>query len=303
MVSLGASALDCPIRDESGLTDFQKLPNHDGISIPRVGIERFRIPLRYTHPDGLVMNHDTEASLFISLSGDKTGINMSRLCFVLQEEGLQNTVDQAFFKKVLGRFRKELRDSEEAPLISRAELVLKFQYPSKQKSLKSDHWGWQYYPVELRGIETEDSGLSFELSLDYEYSSTCPCSLSLAKQYEEDFRQGKIKEGMGIATAHAQRSCARVTCRLNAQDGLFFEELIKLLRESIPTETQSMVKRVDERAFALINGENPIFVEHVARRIYKALEGETKILDWKAKIEHFESLHSHNAVATIQKVR
>ena len=48
--------LECDIVDDSGLNDFQKLPNKHGISIPYVGIERFRIPLKFRHRDGEIMN-------------------------------------------------------------------------------------------------------------------------------------------------------------------------------------------------------------------------------------------------------
>ena len=125
----------------------------------------------------------------------------------------------------------------------------------------------------------------------------------MAKQYEEDFRAGKTNAGHGIAVAHGQRSNARIKVKLNEKAQFTFEELVELLRKAIPTETQSLVKRVDEQAFAILNGDNPMFVEHVARRLKEALDAEDKFIDWQAKIEHFESLHSHNAVAYISKVK
>ena len=295
--------LDCPAKDESGLHDFQKLPNIHGGAIPRVGIERFRIPITLHHPEGQIMGHDAEASMFVSLRSDKTGVNMSRLCAILQEELALGPVDKPTLKTILKRYRRELRDSSEEALLTRSELGLKFRYPTRQKSLRSQNWGWQYYAVEILASEREDVGFSLELTLKYEYSSTCPCSLSMAKQYERDFRQGKVTEGSGIATAHGQRSCATVTCCISPEGHFFVEELVALMRKAIPTETQALVKRVDEQAFAIINGENPMFVEHVARRLDHAFEREAHIFDWKAKIEHFESLHGHNAVAYTQKTK
>ncbi|MCF8059731.1 MAG: GTP cyclohydrolase FolE2 [Bacteriovoracaceae bacterium] len=295
--------INCAVKDESGLNDFQKLPNTHGVAIPRVGIERFRIPLNYKHIDGVVMNHDTEASMFVSLGADKTGVNMSRFCQVLQDEADKSPVDNDFFKRVLGRFRSDLRDYDTEKLIPSAELNLSFKYATKQTSLKSENWGWQYYNVELKGIENNLGEIMMSLTVNYEYSSTCPCSLSMAKQYEEDFRSGKTTEGNGIATAHSQRSNAKTQIFYKVDNAPSIEELIALLREALPTETQSLVKRVDEQAFAILNGENPIFVEHVARRLSGALDAEKRILDWNVQIEHWESLHSHNAVAYIQKVR
>ena len=139
------------------------------------------------------------------------------------------------------------------------------------------------------------------LEINYEYSSTCPCSLSMAKQYEEDYRQGRTKEGNGIATAHSQRSRATVWIHHGCESELGIEKVVELLRVALPTETQSMVKRLDEQAFAILNGENPMFVEHASRRLAAVLDGEKEISYWEAKVEHFESLHSHNAVAFITK--
>lgn len=293
--------LDCEVKDESGLNDFQKLPNQYGIAIPKVGIERFRLPLNFVHPDGTLMSHDCEASMFIYLEEGKTGVNMSRFCTILQEEGLKHNVDKNFLETILGRYRKDLRDELSDPLIPASFLKLKFLYPVKQQSLKSGNWGWQYYPVEIMAEENDLAQISVFLTLKYEYSSTCPCSLSLAKQYEDEYRNGKTQEGNGIASAHSQRSVATLTVKYALDEELQIEDVLKLLRTAIPTETQSLVKRVDEQAFAILNGENPVFVEHATRRLSYVLDQDKRVLDWIAKVEHLESLHSHNAVATIYK--
>lgn len=300
----GASEiLGCEAKDETGLNDFQKLPSTSSIFIPKVGIERFRIPLRFRHSDGNVMGHDTEASMFIELAQGKTGANMSRFCAILQKHSEDMIVDSNFFKTILHAYRTELRDYDTEELIPHSYLSLAFNYAVKQPSLKSGNWGWQYYKCLLSGSENKQGKVEIALTVHYEYSSTCPCSLSMAKQYEESHRAGEILEGNGIATAHSQRSEATVTTLFDIDSDFWIDELIALLRVAIPTETQSLVKRLDEQAFAILNGENPMFVENVSRRLSVALDSDKRIRDWNVKIEHFESLHSHNAVAYIQKVK
>jgi GTP cyclohydrolase FolE2 len=44
----------------------------------------------------------------------------------------------------------------------------------------------------------------------------------------------------------------------------------------VPTETQVMVKREDEQAFAELNAANPIFVEDAARLFCGAARGKTR---------------------------
>lgn len=289
------------VKDADGLSDFQKIPDRHGIAIPRVGINRFRVPLTYKHRDGTLMNHDTEASMYVNCPAGKTGINMSRLCAILQEEGTLQPVCSKFFKKVLSRLRSEMRDDEKEERLQEAFLKLDYKLPLKQLSLKSQNWGWQYYRVRHEARETEDEGLRHFITLDYEYSSVCPCSLSMAKQYEADYAAGVTSEGNGIGVAHGQRSRATVQVELGRCASFTAEDLVDLMRLAIPTETQSLVKRIDEQAFAVLNGSNPMFVEHASKRLYKVLNGESKIVDWIVSLEHFESLHSHNAVAVINK--
>lgn len=289
------------VKDQEGLNDFQKVPDLFGIAIPKVGIERFRVPLMFKHLDGRIMNHDSEVSLYISLTAGKTGVNMSRFCAILQDASSDEHINGFFLKKILKRLQNQMKDNPSDPEIENAYISIKFMYPIKQKSLKSNNWGWQYYPCEIKAHSKSKIQDSMDLVLEYEYSSTCPCSLSMSKQYELDYKQGKTTEGNGIGTAHSQRSKATITISHKNNISYSIEDLINLTKIAIPTETQSLVKRPDEQAFAILNGEHPMFVEHAARRISIALDSEERILDWNVKIEHFESLHSHNAVAYIQK--
>lgn len=285
--------------DNFGLSDFQKMPDESEIAIDEVGIERLRIPIRLEH-DGEIMSHDALAGMKIFLQQNKTGVNMSRFCTILQKQLEEQHVDSVFFHETLLKFREQLRDDDREDLISKAILELKFNYPLKQNSLKSNNWGWQYYECLLRGEQTME-GTNITMTLQYEYSSTCPCSLAMAKQYEKDFINKKTLEGNGTAVPHAQRSVATVTITSSYEREVSIKELLSLIKEALPTETQSLVKRIDEQAFSILNGENPMFVEHATRRLSIVLDRDDRIEDWTAKVEHLESLHSHNAVAVIKK--
>ncbi len=296
--------LECEIKDDSGLNDFQKLASNQGIFIPKVGMTRFRLPISLRYPDGQLRSHDATASMHISLEKDKTGVNMSRLCVILQREALDTPLSAELCKKVLDCYQSELKDSDQDADILSAGIKIKFHYAHQQKSLKSDNWGWQYYPVTIEARQqliNNEKKFRFFITINYEYSSTCPCSLSMAKQYEKDFKDGKTTEGFGIAAAHSQRSEMQCMVEIKEKSTYFITDLLKLIRTSLPTETQSLVKRVDEQAFAILNGSYPMFVEHACRMAYDNLNQESEILDWLASFEHFESLHSHNAAATIFK--
>ena len=82
---------------------------------------------------------------------------------------------------------------------------------------------------------------------------------------------------------------------------LWFEDLIDMARAAVPTETQVMVKREDEQAFAELNAANPIFVEDVARLFAEQLQKDPRIGDFRVIASHQESLHSHDAVSLLSE--
>ncbi len=67
----------------------------------------------------------------------------------------------------------------------------------------------------------------------------------------------------------------------------------------MPTETQVMVKREDEQAFAELNAANPIFVEDAVRLFCKELQADHRVGDFRIIASHQESLHSHDAVSIL----
>ena len=111
-VDVKGKVLNCEVKDQSGLNDFQKLPDQDMIAIPKVGINRFRVPLNFIHRNGEIMNHDCHASMYVNLKPGKTGINMSRLCSILQDQGGKQSVDLSFLRNIIDRYRDELRDEK-----------------------------------------------------------------------------------------------------------------------------------------------------------------------------------------------
>ena len=122
-----------------------------------------------------------------------------------------------------------------------ARILMKFSFPVKVNSLRSGLSGYQYYDLALELID--QSGLrSKVVHLDYVYSSTCPCSLELSEHARRERGQ--------MATPHSQRSVARISVARNEANVLWFDDLIDLCRTAVATETQVMVKREDEQAFA-----------------------------------------------------
>ena len=251
--------------------------------IQHVGISNFRLPIRYHTRDDGDLTLETSVTGTVSLEAEKKGINMSRIMRSFYNHA-ERTFSFEVMEAALDAYKSDLDSFD-------ARIQMRFSFPMKIESLRSGLSGYQYYDLALELVEQGGSRRKI-LHLDYVYSSTCPCSLELS-EHAREFR-GQL------ATPHSQRSVARISVEV-AQDGscLWFEDMIELARNAVPTETQVMVKREDEQAFAELNAANPIFVEDAARLFALALHEEPRVGDFRVVASHQESLHSHDAVSVL----
>jgi GTP cyclohydrolase I len=174
-----------------------------------------------------------------------------------------------------------------------ARLKIRFSYPLLQKSLRSGLEGYQFYEVAFEGVMTPEGRYRRFIHFDFVYSSACPCSAELA-EHARDLR--------GVYTVpHSQRSKARLTIEEAPGKKIWIEDLQALCLRALSTETQVMVKREDEQAFAELNGAHLKFVEDAARLLYAELAKDERIVDFQVACSHQESLHSHDAVSVICK--
>ncbi|MEZ5886610.1 MAG: GTP cyclohydrolase FolE2 [Paracoccaceae bacterium] len=250
--------------------------------IQHVGISNFRLPIRYHTRDGADLTLETSVTGTVSLTEDRKGINMSRIMRSFYAHA-ERTFSFDVMAKALDDYKAD-HDSLDA------RLQMRFSFPARVESLRSGLAGWQYYDIALELAET--AGVRKRIiHLDYVYSSTCPCSLELS----EHARQARGQ----LATPHSQRSIARISAVESGAKRLWYEDLIDLARAAVPTETQVMVKREDEQAFAELNAANPIFVEDAARSFAERLLAEPRVGDFRIVAVHQESLHSHDAVSVL----
>jgi GTP cyclohydrolase IB len=174
-----------------------------------------------------------------------------------------------------------------------AQLKVAFSYPMLVPSLRSGLSGYQFYAAGFEASIEASGRVRRVLELDFVYSSACPCSAELA-EHARDVRGA-------YAIPHSQRSKARIRVEVKPDAALHLEELIEHCREALKTETQVMVKREDEQAFAELNGAYVKFVEDAARLVYQQLNNDPRIADFQVACAHLESLHSHDAVSVIVK--
>ncbi len=251
--------------------------------IQHVGISNFRLPIRYATRGGEALMLETSVTGTVSLEAEKKGINMSRIMRSFYKHA-EATFSFDVIERALEDYKSDLDSFD-------ARIQMRFSFPCQVESLRSGLSGYQYYDIALELVE--QAGVRKKIvHLDYVYSSTCPCSLELSEH-------ARATRGQ-LATPHSQRSVARVSVVLDEDAGpLWFEDLIEACRSAVPTETQVMVKREDEQAFAELNAANPIFVEDAARLFCAALQADHRIGDFRVIASHQESLHSHDAVSVL----
>ncbi len=251
-------------------------------TIQHVGISNFRLPIKYRTRGNGPLTLETSVTGTVSLEAEKKGINMSRIMrsfYAHAERDFSFTV----IEHALEDYKRDLGSFD-------ARIQMRFSFPVKVDSLRSGLSGWQYYDIALELID--QAGVRKRIMhLDFVYSSTCPCSLELSEH-------ARITRAQ-LATPHSQRSVARISVEVKEGPCLWFEDLIALARAGVPTETQVMVKREDEQAFAELNAANPIFVEDAARSFCEVLLAEPRVGDFRIAASHQESLHSHDAVSVL----
>ena len=255
------------------------------VPIQHVGISGFRLPMLVAARDGKPVPLECTITGTVSLAADRKGINMSRIMRTFYEFK-DRVLSHELLEEILIRYKKDLD-------CSRARILVELRYPILQKSLRSGLEGWQYYRAVLEGTIDDLDRVRRYIHLDFVYSSACPCSAELTEHAREE------REVYGIP--HSQRSKARVVAEISPSKNLFIEDMQELCLAAIHTETQVMVKREDEQAFAELNGAYSKFVEDAARVIYEQFDRDLRVRDFVIACSHLESLHSHDAVSVINK--
>jgi GTP cyclohydrolase IB len=286
-------------------------PAHAG-RLDQVGMDAIEMPVLVAQADAAAQRVSARVAAFVDLADpDARGIHMSRLYLHLDRHLSAEPLTPCALRRVL----RDFLDSH-AELSRRAEVRIRFDHLIRRASLASHHSGWRAYPVEIVARLGEE-GFAAELAVGVQYSSTCPASAALARQliqeqFASDFADRKSidrdemlawlgsEEGI-VATPHSQRSTADVRVKLAHGFDFPIVDLVDLIEDALKTPVQTAVKREDEQAFALANGQNLMFCEDAARRVQRALDADERVADFRVRATHHESLHPHDAVAVATK--
>ncbi|KQV23119.1 GTP cyclohydrolase [Pseudomonas sp. Root329] len=284
------------------LPDIAAQASRQALPLEWVGMCGIALPVLF---DGQRLSAKADAGVSLD-DGEARGIHMSRLYLALEILEREN-LTPALLRKVLQSFLETHEGlSNSAYLKIHTDLLL------KRPALVSPLAGWKTYPVSIEA-RLKNAMFHVELKIDVPYSSTCPCSAALSRQliqqqFIDDFANKPLQHAdvlawLGstkgiVATPHSQRSNAELRLRLDDfLDDLPLIAIINDAEAALGTAVQTAVKRADEQAFALANGQNLMFCEDAARRLNLALKRSPGINAFHLRVVHAESLHAHDAVA------
>ena len=276
-----------------------------------VGMDAIALPIRIAGEHGATLQVPASVDVAVDL-GDATarGIHMSRLYLKLQESLANESLSAAALRRLL-----EAMVASQQGLSTRARLRVRYDHLLLRPALASANAGWKRYPMDVEA-ELRDGRLALAMAFAVEYSSTCPASAALSRRanaarFEADFADVRPSANAVVAdwlasprgmaaTPHAQRSRAEIRVELKPSfEDLPLEPLVDAIEAALGTPVQTAVKREDEQAFAELNAANLMFCEDAARRVAAVLAEDPRVLGWQARVAHLESLHAHDAVATV----
>lgn len=308
--------------EDSELPDPQIDPYIPGTraKLDKVGVTGVDLPVKFIRRDGTIEQLHSKVSLYGSLDNpDSKGLNLSRFPIVMHEE-IANHMSIEGLTNILDRLQ-EKQGSEHV------YCKMRFKYPWTQEALRTrkelgkivpggpDYTkdpnyfktvdgvalstekavGYIFYDCVLESQKHGDQ-YKFLLTVEYIYSSTCPCSFELAQ--DATTKRGKAANG------HSQRSIGRITVEFDPAKPVYIEDIVEMARRQVPTEVVIICKRRDEQAFAELNGANLLFTEDASRLLYEGLDqmfDEGRIKDFTIVTEHVESLHPWSATAVVSK--
>jgi GTP cyclohydrolase I len=180
--------------EDKDVPDPQIDPVIPGARVPinKVGVSGVDLPVNFIRRDGSVEKLTTSVSLYGSLDNPNAkGLNLSRFPIVMHEQiadhvsidGITHILDELQRKqgskdvycKMKFKYpwtQKALRTRKELPGDAPDEQVFKVVDGVKLSHEKME--GYIYYNCVLEG-QKHDQEYKFFLTVDYVYSSTCPC--------------------------------------------------------------------------------------------------------------------------------
>ena len=259
---------------ETPKEDPQSDADPRGIVLNSVGINNVKYPIVVSGWDAT--SEKTVEALFdlqVSLSAEKRGIHMSRLLERLHDW------DQSFSLSSLPSFLSHFRTNQGA---ESAFLDCKFTWFVDRPAPETDKPALQAIETVWHGYQdSKETVIGYTLRIPV--TTLCPCSREIS-----DYG------------AHSQRGWVKVKLEWFADEQTVTpQEIYEKLQHAGSAPIYPLLKRADERHVTMLAYDQPAFVEDTARKAAEVLQNEPNVRGFQLEICNEESIHTHNAVASI----
>ena len=268
--------------EEKPIEDIQARKDYRNISIDRVGVCDLKIPLTIKGCEiDSEKDQSVQASLSLSvnLSPDQKGIHMSRL--------LETALDfnGAFSLENMASFLIALCDRQGS---KDSDVKIEFDYFFNRHAPVSGKISPQPYTCAYLG-EMHSEGIRLTQNVVVPVKTLCPCSKEIS-----DYGAHNQRSKVFITILHEEK-------KENDPIDICFEEIIGIAERGASSPLYPLLKREDERHVTMSAYNKPCFVEDVVRNIASELHGNPSFDSYKLRVLNYESIHSHNAFASIGK--
>ncbi len=263
-----------PAQRAAGMPDVQSSADDRRIAIDKVGVKNVTYPITLMGPKGVGEQHTVASiNMYVSLPHHQKGTHMSRFLEVLNEHFDSIRADEVM---AVAHAIKERLEAETA------HLELDFTYFIDKKAPVTGAPG--KLNIEVSFECTSNSHDDFVLGIKVPATSLCPCSKEISEY-----------------GAHNQRCEMEVKVRIAEGQTLWIEDLFDIVEHAASTQVFAVLKRPDEKWVTERAYENPKFVEDIVRDLAAALDREDRITWYSVDSTNYESIHSHNAYAYIER--
>lgn len=269
------------VKTPAGMPDVQASADARQVAIDRVGVKEVVYPMRLATKGGGEQSTVANINMYVALPHHQKGTHMSRFLEVLNEHSCQPLTPDDI-PAVTEAIRVRLNAAE-------AHFEASFTYFIEKHAPVTGHAGLMNYEVTFECTATGDqsgSGLGRQdmvLRVAAPATSLCPCSKEISEY-----------------GAHNQRCRIEAAIRTEGEM-LWIEDLVTLLEGAASHPVYAVLKRPDEKFVTEAAYDNPKFVEDIIRDLAMGLDGDDSIVWYQISSENFESIHSHNAYAEIEK--
>lgn len=254
------------------MKDIQNSPALVALPIDRVGVKGLTLPIVVSHKLHGSQHSVAEVDLAVDLPGHFRGSHMSRFI-----EALENWTEDLSYQSM----KNLLLDVKSRLEAEKAHAVFNFTYFLPKISPVSNAKSLMGYACRLSGELDTSSKPHFLLEVNVPVMTVCPCSKAISN------------EG-----AHSQRALVRLAVRM--WRFVWLEEFIDIAEKAGSSPLYPLLKREDEKYVTETAFATPCFVEDVVRNAAQALRQHPDVSWFKVEVESFESIHSHNAYASIE---